>query len=203
MLFLWALGYPVIRDSVERLSLVYAAHTDAAGWIDQRYIDHPYLSMLHLAAGAGFLILAPLQTHARMRRALPRVHRALGRTATALAVVSAVAICIMVIVFPAIGGLLTQVVTIALNMAICAALTIAIAAARSRNIKLHRAFMIRAYAIALSVATARVFIWAAETALGLPFGSSFTIASGLGVVVNLAVTELYLHAKWRTSTAQT
>lgn len=95
----------------------------------------------------------------------------------------------MVLAFPAVGRLLTQAVTFALTLAMIALMIHAWRAARLRRFAAHRDAMIRAYALGLTVSTARIFIDAADHFLAIPFEQSFTICSTIALILNLTVTE--------------
>jgi hypothetical protein len=98
----------------------------------------------------------------------------------------------MVVVFPALGGLMTQVISFILVAALMIFLFLAIQAARRRSFQQHRAFMMRSYAIALSVSTARIFIEVSDFFFQMPFELTFVPASAAGVIVNLVAAEWIL-----------
>lgn len=93
----------------------------------------------------------------------------------------------MVIVFPALGGLLTQGVTYAICLSMVAAMILAYRAVRRREVMLHMRWMRLAFALGLTVSTARIYIALADAVFSLPFEQSFTIASALGLGTNLIV----------------
>jgi len=144
-----------------------------------------------------FFLLGPLQFWTRIRRFLI-VHRLLGKIYILFGIVSGVSVLWLVLVFPAIGELLTQFVTFVVISALIDFLVLAWRAAQKRDFRLNRTFMIRAYAIALSVSSAGIFIELADWLFGVPFLRSFVPASALGVALNVVVAELILRQTRRT-----
>lgn len=191
LLLLFA-AWPVLSGTLARVQFVLIEQGQGLDVLDQRYADHPVLTLLHLVPGALFLLVAPLQFHAGIRRAVPVLHRWVGRICFACAVVSGAGVLWMVLVFPAIGGVLTQVVTFCVVGAMLVFMGYAIHAVRKGHIAAHRSAMIRAYALGLSVSTARVFIEAGEVFFGLGFMQTFVIASGLGLGLNVVLAEVIL-----------
>ncbi|WP_439109671.1 DUF2306 domain-containing protein [Lentibacter sp.] len=192
-LALFILSAPVILGSFERLALVLQQMGQQdAPWIDQRYADHPGLSFAHILVGLVFFLLGPLQFWEGLRRRARGLHKLLGKLFIASGLVSGIAVIAMVVVFPAVGGLLTQVATTIIVLAMIGFLFGAYQAARHKQFVRHRAMMIRAYALGLSVSTARIFIELAEHFAAISFEDSFTLASAIGVGLNIVVAETWL-----------
>lgn len=103
----------------------------------------------------------------------------------------------MVIVFPALGGLLTQGVTYAICLSMMAAMILAYRAVRRGEIMQHMRWMRFAFALGLTVSTARIYIGLADAVLSVPFEQSFTLASALGLATNLTVVA-YLERRPKT-----
>ncbi|WP_299931622.1 DUF2306 domain-containing protein [uncultured Pelagimonas sp.] len=139
--------------------------------------------------GLVFFLIGPLQFSGRLRSRHPALHLFLGRLYVTLGVASGLAVLWMVLVFPAVGGLLTQLGTFGVVAAMFACFWLAIVAVRSRQIARHRAFMIRGYALALSVSTARIGIDLSELIWGATFEMSFVPASIFGASVKIIVSE--------------
>ncbi len=186
--FLYLVSLPVIIGTVDRLIFVTQSWT-TLDWVNQRYADHPWVTLAHLLPGLVFFLIGPLQFSARLRSLHPAIHRFLGRLSVSLGVASGLAVLWMVLVFPAVGGLLTQLGTFGVVAALFACFWLAVVAVRSRQIARHRAFMIRGYALALSVSTARIGINLSELIWGTAFEISFVPASILGASVNIIVAE--------------
>ncbi len=183
---LYLLCWPVLRDSVSRLSFLVQPHGELA-FVDLRYAEHPWSTAVHLVPGILFFLVGPLQFSPGLRRRWPGLHRSLGKLFIASGFVSSLGVMHMVIVFPALGGLLTQGVTYAICLSMVAAMILAYRAIRRREVMLHMRWMRLAFALGLTVSTARIYITLADTVLSVPFEQSFTIASALGLATNLAV----------------
>ena len=158
-------------------------------WVNARYFDNPFITALHLIPGFIMLLVAPIQFVSGIRRKYPILHKIFGWAFVATGAICSLGLLWMVVVFPALGGLLTQVVSFILVGALLLFMFVAIRAARGRQFERHRAYMMRSYAIALSVSTARIFIEAADLVFQVPFEVSFVTASAIGVIVNLIAAE--------------
>jgi uncharacterized membrane protein YozB (DUF420 family) len=185
---LYLVSVPVLSGSVARLRFVMSEHAGTVSHVDQRYLDHPYLTVLHLVPGIVFFLLGPLQFAEGLRK-VKGVHRVIGRMFILSAVISGLGVLLMVLAFPALGGLLTQVSTFGIISAQFVFLGIAWHAIRQRNLALHRAYMIRAFALGLSVSTARIVIESAAFLWGTPFEQVFVPASIIGVLMNVILAE--------------
>lgn len=185
LLYLFSL--PVLIGTVLRLNHVWFGEGG-----DIRYLAHPVMSTLHLLPGGVFFLLGPMQ----FARRKARWHRLRGWVFVLSAVISGGAVLAMIFAFPALGGLLTQVSTSAIVLAMFAALALGVRAARARRIVEHRAMMIRAYGLGLTVAAARWLIQAAGIA-GVPFETSFVVASAIGAALTVASVELVLRRERR------
>ncbi|MFP6635400.1 MAG: DUF2306 domain-containing protein [Dehalococcoidia bacterium] len=75
--------------------------------VDVRYIQHQWVSLLHIVPGVLFLTLAPLQFFARIRQRRISIHRGLGRILATCAAISGVIVLILNFLFPTFGGIST------------------------------------------------------------------------------------------------
>ena len=188
LLALYLVTLPVLIGTVDRMRNVILS-VPFEDWVNARYFDNPFITALHLVPGFIMLAVAPTQFVSGIRRKYHFLHKAFGWAFVATGVICSLGLLWMVVVFPALGGLLTQVVSFILVGALLLFMFIAIRAARRRQFERHRAYMMRSYAIALSVSTARIFIEAAELLFQIPFEASFVAASAAGIIVNLIATE--------------
>jgi uncharacterized membrane protein len=179
---------PVLTGTVDRMRNVLLG-VPFEDWINARYYDNPFITALHLVPGFIMLTIAPVQFVSRIRSKYPFIHKALGWVFCLTGVICSLGLLWMVVVFPALGGLMTQVVSFILVAALMIFLFLAIRAARRRSFQQHRAFMMRSYAIALSVSTARIFIEVSDFFFQMPFELTFVPASAAGVIVNLVAVE--------------
>ena len=128
-----------------------------ASELDVRYIQHPWVSLLHIVPGVLFLTLAPLQFVARIRRRRISIHRGLGRILATCAAISGVIVLVLNVVFPAFGGISTQTATAFFGVIFLFSLAMAIRHILRKEVRQHREWMIRTFALAVGVATVRVF----------------------------------------------
>ena len=164
--------------------------TDAFGI---RYVQHPWVALLHMVPGLLFLTLAPLQFVARIRQRRIGLHRGLGRALATCAAISVLFALVASFRLPAFGGVSTQTATVFFGAIFIFSLAKAIRHIRRKDICLHREWMIRTFALATGVASIRVFIglFTALSDLGLEevFGASFWLGFG----VNLLMAEVWIN----------
>lgn len=194
---LWLLGSLAILSAVYRLHITTQAlvtGTLPADPADVHYVKHVLMISLHIIPGLCFLILGPLQFVPTIRARWPKFHRWSGRIFIASGLVTAVTAVAMNIVFPPVGGLFKSIAVYIFSVAQIVTLIVALRAILHRDIPRHRAWMIRAFAIGLSVSTMRIFFIPAYILYGIP--NDFTIALGMwvGFVVNVLAAEFIL---WR------
>ena len=160
---------------------------------DVRYIQHPWATLLHIVPGALFLSLGPLQFVARIRQRRIGVHRRLGRILLISGAISGVLSLIVNFLFPAAGGVSTQAATAFFGVIFLFSLAKAFRHILKKEVPQHREWMIRAFSLAMAVATERVLLvlLIASTGLSLEevFGASFWLAFSL----NLLVAEVWIN----------
>jgi uncharacterized membrane protein YozB (DUF420 family) len=158
-----------------------------------RYVQHPGVAITHIVPGLMFLTLAPLQFVTRIRQRHIRVHRRLGWLLTTCAATSGVFALIVNFRFPAFGGIPTQAATVFFGAIFLFSLTKAIRHIRRKEVRLHREWMIRVFALAMGVATIRVFVGLFAILLQYGFEEAFGTAFWLGFAVNLVVAEVWIN----------
>ena len=158
-----------------------------------RYLEHPRIALLHIIPGLVFLTLGPLQFVPRIRQRRIGLHRGLGRVLAACAAVSGVLALVVNFRLPAFGGINTQAATVFFGAIFLFSLTKAVRHIRRKEIALHREWMIRTFALAMGVASIRVFIglFAAlsDRSIAEVFGTSFWLGFG----VNLLLAEVWIN----------
>ena len=125
--------------------------------LDVRYIQHPWVSLIHIVPGVAFLTLAPLQFVARIRRRRISLHRGMGRVLATFAATSGALALVVNFLFPAFGGISTQSAVVFSSVLFLFSLSMAIRHILRKEVRQHREWMIRTFALAMSVATQRVF----------------------------------------------
>jgi uncharacterized membrane protein len=158
-----------------------------------RYVQHPTSAIIHILPGLVFLTLAPLQFVTRIRQRHLRVHRRLGWVLATCAAVSGVFALFVNFQFPAFGGIATQSATVFFGAIFLFSLVKAIRHIRRREIRQHREWMIRVMALAMGVATIRVFVAILSVGAGYGFEEVFGTAFWLGLGVNLLIAEIWIN----------
>jgi uncharacterized membrane protein len=145
--------------------------------------------VVHIVAAAVFAILGVFQFSARLRRRRPSWHRRSGRVlvGTGLAVAGS-GLWMTLFYTGAPGGQLLWAVRLLVGSAMAAFIVLGFTAIRRRDLAAHRAWMIRAYALAVGAGT-QAFTQGVGEAL---FGTgelSTALSMSAGWVINVAVAE--------------
>lgn len=157
---------------------------------DIHYASHLLLTLLHLIPGVLFLLLGPLQFVASIRNTWPQWHRWSGRIVVISGFLAAGTALVMNAIFPPVGGLFKSLAVYIFATAQIIALIIAFRAILLKRIQQHKIWMIRAFALGLSISTMRAFFIPYFIIVGMP--SDFVIGLGMwiGFVINILVGEL-------------
>ena len=177
---------PVIAGSLRLLEL-------AGGPVllptNPRINASPAPVILHVVAAALFALLGAFQFSARLRRRHPNWHRRSGRMlVVAGLVVAGSGLWMTLFYHDAPGGDLLWAVRLLVGTATAASIVLAFTAIRRRDIPTHRAWMIRAYALAAGAGTQLLTQGISEPVFGtgdLPKALSMTS----GWIINIAVAE--------------
>ncbi|MFT5571599.1 MAG: hypothetical protein ACI9FR_000518 [Cryomorphaceae bacterium] len=160
---------------------------------ETRYLDHPIISVIHMFCGITFLLFAPFQFSAKIRARNIRRHRMMGRVLVVCALVSGVYGIVSVVALPVFGGLSSASAGWLFGSIFLFCIMRALWCARNKLIAAHREWMIRTLAIALGVASQRVFIFVFMFASGFSFEEIFGPALWLGFGINLMVAEIWIN----------
>jgi len=173
------------------LRLVQLAGGPAIMAADHRFAGFPLPVVVHILAAAVYALVGSLQFVGRFRRRHLIWHRRAGRVLAAAGLLVATSALWMTLFYeakPGTGDLLFL-LRLAFASAMVAALVLGVTAARRGDVAAHRAWMVRAYAIALAAGT-QAFTEGISAAL---FGTGVMtadVAKGAGWVINLAIAEL-------------
>lgn len=178
---------PVVAGTAR---LVELAGGPAAIPADARFAVSPLPVVVHIVCAAVYALLGAFQFAAGFRRRRPGWHRAAGRVLVVAALGVALSALWLTLFFPPQedSGPLLHVLRLVFVPAIVASLVLGVAAIRRGDVATHRAWMTRAYAIALAAGT-QAFT---EGFGGAVFGGSVLVldaSRGAAWVVNLAVAE--------------
>lgn len=157
---------------------------------DPRLTNSPLPIVVHLASALVYAPLGALQFAAGFRRRRPRWHRRAGRVLVVAGLGVALSALWLTLFHPPQpdSGPLLFVLRVGFGSAMVAGLGLALAAIRRGDVATHRAWMTRAYAIALAAGT-QVFT---EGVGGATFGDSplvLDVSRGAAWAINLAVAE--------------
>lgn len=166
---------------------------------------HPVITKLHVVLGGIYLALGTVQFSGRVRRRALPYHRWAGRLLVTLGVLVGTSALFLGLVVPY-GGNPERVVIALFGGFFLAALATGFVRVRQGRIVLHREWMMRAFAIGLSIATMRLIFLPVVVIIGDPtldqimFWSvtAFTVA----FASHLAVVELIIRADRRRSAVQ-
>ncbi len=161
-----------------------------------RMTASPLPVVVHITCAVPYAVLGAFQFSSRLRRRRPRWHRATGRVLVVLGLAVALSALWMTVFYPRQPGTgeLAHVFRLAFGSALAVCIVLGFSAIRRGEVANHRAWMTRAYAIALAAGTQVLTLGIASAAFG---GSVLTtdLALGAGWVVNLAVAELLIR-RW-------
>lgn len=173
---------------------VVSRFSDAAD-VDSGFLRHRWLTLVHIIPGLLFMVLGPLQFARTLRARRPKLHRWLGRVFVAASLVIGVSALVMSPQM-AIGGVNETIATMLFAVLFLISLMKAFFYARQRKFTLHREWMIRAFAIGLSVATIRPIVgvfFATSRLTHLTPHEFFGTAFWLGFTVQLLAAEVWIN----------
>ncbi|MFZ0160366.1 MAG: DUF2306 domain-containing protein [Kineosporiaceae bacterium] len=172
-----------------------------------RLTTSPLPVIVHITCGLAYAVLGAFQFSAALRRRWPRWHRRAGRVLVVLGLAVAFSAMYMTQFYarqPGTGPL-SHLFRLAFGSGLAASLVLGIAAIRRGDVTRHRAWMARAYALALGAGT-QVFTLGIGAAV---FGAgelTYDLMLGAGWGINLAVAEYVIRRRpghRRTSRART
>lgn len=177
---------PVIAGSLRVLEIAGGPHLLPA---NPRIDAVPAPVVVHIIAAAVYALLGSLQFSARVRRGRPDWHRRSGRLLVGAGMVVALSGLWMTLFYTgAPGGDLLWGVRLMVATAMAAAIVLGLAAIRRRDVTAHRAWMIRAYALAVAAGTQAFTQGAGESIFGTSeLSTAVSVSSGW--VINAAIGE--------------
>lgn len=202
-----AAGLPIVFFTLTTLVLDAVPHLRDGTLPDapyvRNYVLHPTPAVLHVAPGLVFVLGAMLQVSARFRRRHLTLHRRLGRVLVVAGSTSAL-FAIYIGVDHPFNGLAEGSATVLFGSWLLWCLGAGFAAIRRRDVAQHRRWMIRAFVIALGIASIRlwtgVFITIAAIQAGgppedtHPQQATFGLCFWLGLSTHAAIAEWWLRS---------
>jgi uncharacterized membrane protein len=195
---------PAIAGSLRLVELAGGPHLLPA---NPRISTSPVPVVVHIVCAVGYAIVGAFQFSAALRRRQPGWHRVAGRVVVVLGLAVAVSALWMTQFYPRQPGTgeLAYAFRLGFGSAMAASIILGFTAIRRSDVARHRAWMTRAYALALGAGT-QVFTQGIGTAV---FGTSeltTDLSLGAGWAINLAVAEYVIRRRIssrRTSRART
>jgi uncharacterized membrane protein len=172
-----------------------------------RLTTSPLPVIVHIICGLAYAVLGAFQFSAALRRRWPRWHRRAGRVLVVLGLAVAFSAMYMTQFYarqPGTGPL-SHLFRLAFGSGLAASLVLGIAAIRRGDVARHRAWMTRAYALALGAGT-QVFTLGIGGAVFGAGALTYDLMLGAGWGINLAVAEYVIRRRpgtRRTSRART
>lgn len=145
--------------------------------------------VVHVVAATLFALVGALQFSPRLRRRRPQWHRLSGRVLVGAGLLVAVSGLWMTLFYAgAPGGLVLWVVRLLVGVALSVCILLGFVAIRRRDIGAHRAWMIRAYALAVGAGTQVLTQGVGEGLFGTG-NLSTAVSVSAGWIINLIVAE--------------
>ncbi|UFU05074.1 DUF2306 domain-containing protein [Ruania halotolerans] len=185
---------PVLNGALRVSELASGATVTAA---NARFFDAPIPIVAHIVGSTLYLLLGAAQFVPSLRQ--QRWHRYAGRVLVPAGLISALSGIWMAITYemPESNGTSLAAVRVIVGALMVAGLVIGLLAIRRRNVRVHRAWMIRAYAIALGAGT-QVFTFLPWTlALGMPGTIMTTVLMTAGWAINMVIAEIVIRRSAR------
>ena len=156
-----------------------------------RFFASPLPVVLHIVSAAGYTLLGPFQFVTGFRRRWPGWHRVAGRLVVACGLLVGLSALWMAQFYPtpAGTGALLYALRLLFGAGMIGSIVLGFAAIRRGDVRRHRAWMIRAYALGLGAGTQVLTGTAGAVILGSPGVLSSDLLNGAAWVINLAVAE--------------
>ena len=163
---------------------------------DSRFATHPRMTLWHILPGGIFLLLAPFQFSRRIRTRHIQVHRWSGRILMLLAVVAALTGLYYGVLIPYAG--IGEASAVALfGVLLLVSVGRAYVAIRRGDVGRHREWVIRAFAIMISISTVRVASVVLDLGLtpsGFRLKEIFVFSLWTGWLLTVGVAEVWIRS---------
>jgi uncharacterized membrane protein len=178
---------PAIAGSLRLLELAGGPHLIPA---NPRITASPLPVIVHIVCALGYAVLGAFQFSTALRRRRPGWHRMAGRVLVGLGLAVAFSALCMTLFYPRQPGTgeLSYLFRLGFGSGMAASIILGFTAIRRGDITRHRAWMTRAYALALGAGT-QVFTKGIGIAVFGTSELSTDLSLGAGWAINLAVAE--------------
>ncbi len=165
--------------------------------VDARFTASPLPVVVHIVSGGVYAVLGAFQFPTGFRLRWPRWHRAAGWVLTLCGLLVALSALWMTLFYPRQAGTgeLLYGFRLLFGSLMVASFPLGIAAVIRGDVKGHRAWMMRGYAIGLGAGTQMLTLMVGEIIAGPPSELSHALLMGAGWVINLAVAEWILRRR--------
>jgi len=187
-------------ESVQRTTVKLYGTDFTPHWYDFRKITP--VRVAHMAPGLIWMIFAPLQLVRRIRTAMPRFHRWVGRVTVTMTFILIPSGIIFAAFHPFAGAFVEMVPVSFFTVIYVTSVVLGVKAARQKNFIAHREWMIRAFSIGIGISSVRLWFVLFLHTTGMRgqdfFATAFWIAFGL----NLLIAELWINVTRSTARAR-
>jgi uncharacterized membrane protein len=165
-----------------------------------RITASPVPVVVHIVSAVCYAILGAFQFSAALRRRRPGWHRMAGRVLVVIGLAVAFTGLWMTLFYPRQpgSGTLAYLFRLVFGSGMAASIILGFTAIRRGNVARHRAWMVRAYALALGAGT-QVFTEGIGEAIFGTAEPTIDLALGAGSAINLAVAEYVIRRRSRTT----
>jgi hypothetical protein len=156
-----------------------------------RFFASPLPVVIHIAGAAVYALLGAVQFPTSSRRRMFAWHRVAGRFLVLSGLLVGLSALWMTLFYsrpPGTGDLLYA-IRLLFGLGMVLSIVLGFVAIRRREMGVHRAWMMRGYAIGLGAATQMLTLMVGEIIAGPPNEISHALLMGAGWVINLAVAE--------------
>jgi uncharacterized membrane protein len=156
-----------------------------------RFFASPLPVVLHIVGAAVYIILGAFQFAPTFRRRRPGWHRAAGRLVVVCGLLVGLSGLWMTLFYPwpKGDGALLYALRLLFGSSMVVSIVLGFTAIRRRDVRRHRAWMMRGYALGLGAGTQALILLAGELIAGPPSELSRALLMGAAWVINLAVAE--------------
>jgi hypothetical protein len=188
---------PLREMAFARMGLVDAHPATRAAAVeetDRRFATYRAATLLHVIPGGLFLLLAPLQFSRRIRDRFLGVHRWVGRCLLTLALIAGLSGMFFGVLIP-FAGESERIVIAVFGTLFLVAVVRGYFAIRAGDTARHRAWMIRAFAVAAGVSTVRLVSAVLDPLMatrGYDVRTIFVASLWVGWVITMAVAEWWI-----------
>ena len=161
-----------------------------------RLIESPVPVVVHIVSAIAYTILGAFQFSAGLRRRRPGWHRAAGRVLVVLGLTVAVSALWLTLFYPRQPGTgeLAYIFRLGFGSGMAASIVLGFAAIRRGDVPRHRAWMTRAYALALGAAIQPFTLGIGPAVFG-PSVLTHDLSLGAAWAINLAVAEYIIRRR--------